>query len=81
MTVVIKGRTFEVETIELGEGGPEDLPTYRLTGERGADYRTFRTVPRPERMFLVGFRSDSFRTDPLGPGVVLTDVNGVLEVL
>lgn len=83
--ITIKGRVFTVEMLEPGPDEAKldghDRPVYKLTGKRGADYRTFRNVPNPDRMYLVGFSPGNFTPDPLGRDVWLTDRNGVLEVI
>lgn len=84
-TITIKGRTFTVTEIDEAhetEGPMKGRTEYRLLGPRGADYQTFRTVPDPARMFLVGFngKRGGFNVDPLGHGVWLTDRDGELRL-
>ena len=77
-TLTIRGRKFTVAALDPDDRG---RPTWRLSGPRGADYRTFRSEVHPDRMFLVGFGGrGGFRVDPLGP-VWLTDASGDLRVL
>lgn len=83
-TITIKGRTFTVEVIPPDEAMEEGRPAYRLTGPRGASYSTFRNVPNPDLMFLVGFgksRHGGFTPNPLGGDVWLTDKDGTLELV
>lgn len=76
--IVIRGRSYAVEVV----AGPDGRPGYVLVGSRGARYRTCRNQRRPERMFLVGLGGRiGLRTDPLGPGVWLSDEGGELSVL
>jgi hypothetical protein len=77
--ITVEGRTFRYEA-RPGEdpppGKPEG-PCWWLYGARGAVYFTVRSVPRPDRMFLVNGKTMS---QPF-PRTWLTDSDGQLKVL
>lgn len=88
MTITINGREYSVEVLPPDDRhialSARGLPRYRLTGKRGAVYNTMRSIPHPERMFLVAFHpGQAFpcTVDPLGRNVWLTDEGGELRQL
>ncbi len=72
--IVVGGREFAVRVCGKFNG----LPTYELSGKRGARYFTMRYANRPDQMFLMSLGL-SARVSPLGD-VVLNDRDGVLVV-
>jgi hypothetical protein len=74
-TITIRSREYTVETLPPDTFDPT-RPSYRITGVRGAKYRTMRNRPHPELMFLI--REDTSSQGAL-KDVWLTDKDGTLR--
>ena len=75
-SIRVRGRLYEVEKTDRKD--PEGGAIYRLSGSRGARWRTMRNHHRRHMMFLVNERA--FTSSQMMDGVWLTDEGGELRV-
>jgi hypothetical protein len=78
-TLVIRGRTYTVETREETDDVLGTVKRYDFKGPRGAHYTTMRNVKTPHLMFLINAKN--FVKSSVVDGVWLSDKDGALKVV